>query len=298
VLTCGREDLDLRDAWAVDKWFAEHQPEAVVHCAGTVGGILANSARPVDFFYDNALIHINVLRAAQQHNVRKLLYVGSSCIYPRDCDQPIREEYLLTGSLEASNEAYALAKISGIMSCQFYRQQYGSNFISVMPTNLYGPHDNFDLHDSHVLPALLRRFHDAKINSDSQVVVWGTGRPRREFLHVDDLASACLFLMDQYDDPQPINVGTGVDVSIAELADMVRSVVYPEVRIVFDRSKPDGTPQKLLDVRRIRELGWQHTIELEDGIRQTYAWFVEHYEQQLVRCGSVKMAAVAANVPQ
>lgn len=287
LLTCGRKDVDLRESWAVDQWFAEHKPEHVIHCAGTVGGILANSQRPVDFFYDNSLMHLHLLRAAHHHKTRKLLYVGSSCIYPRECPQPIREEYLLSGSLEPTNDAYALAKITGIMSCQFYRRQFGCNFISAMPTNLYGPNDNFDLQGSHVLPALIRKFHDAKLRNETQVVVWGSGRPRREFLHVDDLASALLFLMEHYDEADPINVGTGTDVSIAELADLVRSIVYPEAVVVFDDSKPDGTPRKLLDVQRIHQLGWTHSIELEEGIRRTYAWFCDFYADRSTRLESL-----------
>jgi GDP-L-fucose synthase len=274
-LVCPRTEVDLRDHWAVENWFAENRPNHVIHCAGTVGGILANDSRPVDFFYDNSLMHQTVLRAAQMFGVDKLLYVGSSCIYPRDCPQPIREEYLLTGTLEPTNAAYALAKISGVMSCQFYRKQYASNFISAMPTNLYGPHDNFDLNSSHVLPALIRKFHEAKLQGDSHVTVWGSGKPRREFLHVDDLADACLFLMEHYNEPMPINVGTGEDLTIAELADVVRMIVYPEAKIAFDRSRPDGTPRKLLDVSRIHALGWKHRIDLEPGIRKTYAWFVQ-----------------------
>ncbi len=232
---------------------------------GLVGGIHANRSRPVDFFRENTLIHMSVLRAAWQSGVKKLLYLGSSCIYPRDCPQPIREEYLMTGPLESTNEAYAVAKISGLLSCKFYRQQHGCNFISAMPTNLYGPNDNFDLDSSHVLPALIRKFHDAKVRGDSSVTVWGTGKPRREFLHVDDLAAACLFLMEHYDDEQTINVGSGQDVSIAELADLVRAIVYPEATVRYDTSKPDGTPRKLLDVSRIHDLGWRHQIELEQG---------------------------------
>lgn len=290
LLTCPRDEVDLRDPWAVDKWFAEFRPDKVIHCAGTVGGILANSQRPVDFFCDNTLMHVNLLQAAHRHGVRKLLYVGSSCIYPRDCPQPIREEYLLSGPLEKTNDAYALAKISGVMSCQFYRRQYGSNFISAMPTNLYGPGDNFDLNSSHVLPALMRRFHDAKMNGDAEVVVWGSGRPRREFLHVDDLASALLFLMEQYDGEDPINVGTGIDLSIAELADLVRSVVYPEVKVVFDKSKPDGTPRKLLDVSKMHAMGWKHTYDLEAGVRQTYQWFVRHKAQPVSQFASAPLA--------
>ncbi len=283
VAVASRDQVDLRDEWAVRGWFDETRPRFVVHSAGRVGGIQANRSAPVDFFYDNTLMHVTVLRAAWQVGVEKLLYLGSSCIYPRDCPQPIREEYLLSGPLEPTNEAYAIAKISGLMSCRFYRRQYGCNFISAMPTNLYGPRDNFSLENSHVLPALMRKFHDAKCRGDSQVVVWGTGKPRRELLHVDDLAAACLFLMEHYDEEQPINVGTGEDVSIAELADRVRAVVYPEAELVFDTTKPDGTPRKLLDVSRIHDLGWRHQIDLQDGIERTYQWFVENLASDNVR---------------
>lgn len=275
-ITATRAELELRDQAAVDSWFETNRPEFVIHCAGTVGGIQANHQCPVDFYYDNMMVHTTVLHAAWESGVQKLLYLGSSCVYPRDCLQPIREEYLMTGPLEPTNEAYAIAKISGLLSCKFYRRQHGCNFISAMPSNLFGPHDNFDLDSSHVLPALVRRFHAAKIDGHTHVTVWGTGQPRREFLHVDDLASACLFLMEHYDQEQPINVGTGQDVSIAELADLVRSIVYPEARIRYDSSKPDGTPRKLLDVSRIHALGWRHHIELEEGIRETYRWFLEN----------------------
>jgi GDP-L-fucose synthase len=221
------------------------------------------------------MLHATVLRAAWQNKVRKLLYLGSSCIYPRDCPQPIKEEYLLTGPLEPTNDAYAIAKIAGVKSCEAYRRQYGCRFISAMPTNLYGPEDNFDLSSSHVLPALIRRFHEAKRAESPEVVVWGTGAPRREFLHVDDLARACLFLLERYDEPQTINVGCGEDIAIGELAALVRGVVYPEAEIVFDRTKPDGTPRKLLDVSRLRALGWEPRISLSEGVRRTYSWYLE-----------------------
>jgi GDP-L-fucose synthase len=274
LLTATREQLDLRDQAAVNYWFRANRPEYVFLVAGTVGGILANSTRPAEFIYDNMLIHATVVHAAHLYAVKKLLYLGSSCIYPRECPQPIREEYLLTGALEPTNEAYAMAKIAGIKLCQCYRRQYGCNFISAMPTNLYGVHDNFDLESSHVVPALIRKFHDAREAGLREVVVWGTGRPRREFLHVDDLADACVFLMRRYDESTHINVGTGEDLSIAELAELVRRVVYPEATLSFDRSKPDGMPRKLLDVSRLHALGWTHRIALEEGIRSTYEWFV------------------------
>ena len=274
ILTATRDKLDLRDQAAVGRWFQANRPEYVFLVAGTVGGILANSTRPAEFIYDNLMIHATVVHAAHEQGVRRLLYLGSSCIYPRDCPQPIREEYLLTGLLEPTNEPYAIAKISGIKLCQAYRRQYGSDFISAMPTNLYGPHDNFDLQSSHVLPALIRKFHDAKIAGRDEVVVWGTGSPKREFLHVDDLADACLFLMRNYEDDGHINVGTGEDLSIRQLAEEIRDVVAPGARLVFDAGKPDGTPRKLLDVSRLHALGWRHRIDLAAGIRSTYDWFL------------------------
>lgn len=273
LIAAHRSSLDLRDQWEVSKWFRFHRPDYVIHAAGTVGGIHANSTRPADFLYDNLLIHATVMRAACESGVTKLLYLGSSCIYPRDCPQPIREEYLLTGLLERTNDAYAIAKISGLIGCQAYRRQHGCNFIAAMPTNLYGPHDKFDLLNSHVLPALIRKFHDAKEAGETRVTVWGSGTPRREFLYVDDLAEACLFLLGSYDDEAPINVGTGCDVTIRELAELIRDHVYPDGEIVFDASKPDGTPRKLLDCSRIHALGWRHRMELADGIARTYEWF-------------------------
>lgn len=274
VLTATRQQLDLRDQAAVNYWFRANQPDYVFLVAGTVGGILANSTRPAEFLYDNLMIHGTVVHAAHLYDVRRLLYLGSSCIYPREAPQPMREDALLTGYLEPTNEPYAIAKIAGIKLCQSYRRQYGRDFISAMPTNLYGPNDNFDLTSSHVLPALIRKFHDAKMAGTSEVVIWGTGAPRREFLHVDDLADACVFLMEHYDDAEHINVGTGIDLSIRELAEMVRAVVYPGARLVFDESKPDGSPRKLLDVSRLHALGWQHRIELKEGIATTYDWFL------------------------
>ena len=274
ILTATREQLDLRDQAAVNYWFRANRPEYVFLVAGTVGGILANSTRPAEFLYDNMMIHGTVVHAAHLYGVKRLLYLGSSCIYPRQCPQPMKEEYLLSGALESTNEAYALAKIAGIKLCQSYRQQYGCDFIAAMPTNLYGPQDNFDLTSSHVLPALMRKFHDAKVAGGNEVVIWGTGTPRREFLHVDDLADACLFLMAHYDAAEHINVGTGEDLSIRELAEMVREIVHPAARLVFDTDKPDGTPRKLLDVSRLHQLGWRHAIELRQGIADTYGWFI------------------------
>ena len=286
ILTATREQLDLRDQAAVNYWFRANRPDYVYLVAGTVGGILANSTRPAEFIYDNMLIHATVVHAAHQYRVRKLLYLGSSCIYPRDCAQPMTEEQLLTGALEPTNEAYAVAKIAGIKLCQAYRQQYGVNFISAMPTNLYGPNDNFDLTSSHVLPALIRKFHEARMSGEREVPIWGSGAPRREFLHVDDLADACVFLMERYEGARHINVGTGEDLSIRELADTIRSAVYPDARLVFDSSKPDGMPRKLLDVSRLHALGWRHRIALKDGIRSTYAWYLDN--QGALRTSSLK----------
>ncbi len=274
ILTATRQQLDLRDQSEVSHWFKANQPEYVFLVAGTVGGIMANSTRPAEFIYDNLMIHGTVVHASFEYGTRKLLYLGSSCIYPREANQPMTEDELLTGPLEPTNESYAIAKIAGIKLCQAYRRQYGCDFISAMPTNLYGPHDNFDLTSSHVLPALIRKFHDAKQSGAPDVEIWGTGSPQREFLHVDDLADACLFLMEHYSDEGHINVGTGVDLSIRALAEMVRDVVYPEAELRFDPSKPDGTPRKLLDVSHLRDLGWSAEIELEDGIKSTYDWFL------------------------
>ncbi len=275
-LTATRDELDLRNQSAVNEWFRANRPELVYLVAGTVGGILANSTRPAEFIYDNLLIHATVVHACHLHGTRKLLYLGSSCIYPREAPQPMTENALLAGPLEPTNEFYAVAKIAGIKLCQAYRRQYGCDFISAMPTNLYGPNDNFDLTSSHVLPALIRKFHDAKLAGVGEVSVWGSGRPRREFLHVDDLASACAFLMRHYDEEPHINVGTGEDLSIRELAEMIRDVVYPEARITFDASRPDGPPRKLLDISRLRSLGWAPSLPLRAGVESTYRWFLEH----------------------
>jgi GDP-L-fucose synthase len=290
LLTATRDQLDLRDQAAVNYWFRANRPDYVFLVAGTVGGILANSTRPAEFIYDNLMIHATVVHAAHLHGVKRLLYLGSSCIYPRECPQPIREEYLLTGLLEPTNEAYAIAKISGIKLCQAYRRQYGCDFISAMPTNLYGPHDNFDLKSSHVLPALMRKFHDARAAGRDEVEVWGTGFPKREFLHVDDLADACLFLMRHYDEDVHINVGTGEDLSIRELAETVRDIVAPGMGLAFDPTKPDGMPRKLLDVSRLHALGWRHRIELREGIRGTYQWFLENHEEAEMRSAEHAMA--------
>jgi GDP-L-fucose synthase len=276
ILTATREQLDLRDQAAVNYWFRANRPEHVFLVAGTVGGILANSTRPAEFVYDNMMIHATVVHAAHLFPVRRLLYLGSSCIYPRGCPQPMKEEHLLSGYLEPTNEPYAIAKIAGIKLCQAYRKQYGCDFISAMPTNLYGPHDNFDLTSSHVLPALIRKFHDAKAEGRAEVSIWGTGEPRREFLHVDDLSDACVFLMRRYDAAEHVNVGTGEDLTVRELAGTVRDIVHPAAELVFDATKPDGTPRKLLDVSRLHALGWRHRIGLREGIESSYRWFLEN----------------------
>jgi GDP-L-fucose synthase len=281
VQTASRDQLDLRDQSEVSHWFKANRPTHVFLVAGTVGGILANSTRPAEFIYDNLMIHGTVVHAAHEFGTEKLLYLGSSCIYPRHATQPITEDQLMTGPLEPTNEWYAVAKIAGIKLCQAYRRQYGHDFISAMPTNLYGPNDNFDLNSSHVLPALIRKFHDARVAGRSEVEIWGTGSPMRELLHVDDLAEACLFLMDHYSDDGHINVGTGTDQSIRQLAEMVRDIVHPGAELVFDTSKPDGTPRKVLDISRLRELGWEPSISLRDGIVSTYQWFLEHVDSPL-----------------
>lgn len=274
LLLATRDQLDLRDQAAVNYWFQANRPEYVFLVAGTVGGIMANSTRPAEFLYDNMMIHATVVHAAHLFEATKLLYLGSSCIYPRESHQPIPEDALLTGPLEPTNEAYALAKITGIKLCQSYRAQYGSDFIAAMPTNLYGPNDNFDLQSSHVLPALLRKFHEAKVAGHEEVQLWGTGAAMREFLHADDLARASLFLMEGYDSADHINVGTGRDCTIRELAETIRDVVHPSARLVFDSTKPDGMPRKVLDTSRINALGWEPKVELVDGIRSTYEWYV------------------------
>lgn len=273
IVTRTHGELELMDAEAVRVFFETEKPEYVFLAAARVGGILANNSYPADFLRENIIVQTNVLHQAHLSGVKKLLFLGSSCIYPKLSPQPIKEEYLMTGALEETNRSYAIAKIAGIEMCQSYRRQYGSNFIAVMPTNLYGPNDNFSPERGHVLPALLRRFHEAKISNTPSVTVWGTGSPRREFLHSDDLGSASVFLMETYSDAAILNIGTGEDISIKELADMVRTVVGYPGEIVWDTSKPDGMPQKLLDVSKIHALGWKHTIPLEQGLASTYVWF-------------------------
>jgi GDP-L-fucose synthase len=276
VLVRSHSELDLCEQEAVDHFFREHRPEVVFLAAAKVGGILMNSTRPAEFLYQNLAIQTNVIHAAWTHGTKKLLFLGSSCIYPRLAPQPLKEEYLLTGSLETTNEAYAIAKIAGLKLAAAYRAQYGFPTISLMPTNLYGPGDNFDLESSHVLPAMIRRFHEAKISGAPSVTLWGSGTPRREFLHVDDLADAACFLMENCDGLDLLNVGIGEDLTIAELAELVAGVVRYAGRIIFDPSRPDGTPRKLLDVTRIHSLGWTAKISLEQGIASTYDWYTAH----------------------
>jgi len=269
-----RSELDLADEEAVQHFFAQEKPGVVIFAAARVGGIKANNDFPVEFLLDNLRIQNNVIHAAHQAGVRKLLFLGSSCIYPKFAPQPIPETALLSGPLEPTNEAYAIAKIAGIKLCQAYSREYGANFISAMPTNLYGPNDNFDLETSHVLAALLRKAHEAKTRKARELIVWGSGKPRREFLHVDDLASACLFLLEKYDSPEIINVGCGADISIRELAELICDVVGFDGELTWDTTKPDGTPRKLLDITKLRDLGWRPTIPLRDGVAQTYDWFL------------------------
>ena len=275
ILTRNRSDLDLLDRLAVRRFFEMERPEIVFDAAARVGGIIANSEKPVEFLIENLTIQNNVIQAAADFGAAKLLFLGSSCIYPKLAPQPISEDSLLTGPLEPTNDAYALAKIAGIKLCQAYAKQYGKNFISAMPTNLYGPNDNFDLRTSHVLPALIRKVHEAKASGARSVSVWGTGTPRREFLHVDDLADACLFLLKNYDSPEIVNIGCGEDVSIRELAETVRETLGFDGDLVFDTSKPDGTPRKLLNIEKIRSLGWTPRIPLREGILDAYAWFLQ-----------------------
>jgi len=263
-------ELDLRNQQEVKQFFESEKPDVVVLAAAKVGGIQANNIYRAEFLYDNLMIQNNVIHQSYLNGVKKLLFLGSSCIYPKMASQPLKEEYLLTGLLESTNEPYAIAKISGIKMCEAYRSQYGCNFISAMPTNLYGPNDNYDLQNSHVLPALLRKFHTAKVAHQPAVDIWGTGSPKREFLHVDDMAAACYFLLENYDEAQFVNVGTGTDVSIKELAIMIKSIVGYEGELRFDTSKPDGTPRKLMDVSKLKAAGWHYNIKLKDGIRSVY----------------------------
>lgn len=295
VLQVPREVLDLRCPDQVQTWFDRNRPEYVLHAAGTVGGILANTTRPVEFLQDNLLMQATVLQAAWRTGVRKLLYLGSSCIYPRNCEQPIRESSLLSGPLEPTNEGYALAKIVGVKACVAYRKQYGCDFVSAMPTNLYGPNDTFHAEGSHVIPGLIVRFHNAKLAGNTSLTVWGSGTPRREFLHVDDLAAACWFVMEHYDEAGPINIGSGTDITIRELAEIVRDVVYPNADLTFDASKPDGTPRKLLDISKLTAMGWKQKIPLRTGIVDTYQWFLDH--QDRLRSQSVAFPSNLDRIP-
>lgn len=270
ILTMSSADLDLRDQRMVNDFFNKEKPAFVFLAAAKVGGIAANNNFKAEFLYDNLMIETNIIHAAWQNKVTKLLFLGSSCIYPRLAPQPLKEEYLLTGSLETTNEAYAIAKIAGVKMCAYYREQYGCNYISAMPTNLYGPNDNYDLQNAHVLPALIRKFSEAKRDGNPSVTVWGSGSPKREFLHVDDLAEACYFLMLQYDESSFVNIGTGEDISIKDLALLIKHISGYTGELIWDDSKPDGTPRKLMDVSRINELGWKYSISLEDGIRSVY----------------------------
>ena len=276
LLKRDRSELDLGDSEAVTKFFCNEKPEVVIFAAAKVGGIKANNEQPVEFLLENLRVQNNVIAAAHESGVRKLLFLGSSCIYPKLAPQPIPETALLSGPLEPTNEAYAIAKIAGVKLCQAFSREYGANFVSAMPTNLYGPNDNFDLETSHVLAALLRKAYEAKKSSACELVVWGTGTPRREFLHADDCASACLFLLEKYDSPEIVNVGCGEDISIRELAELVCEVVGFDGELSWDKTKPDGTPRKLLDVSKLRGLGWTPTIPLRDGIAQAYDWFLKN----------------------
>ena len=282
IIVRTRDELDLRNTGDVRQFFSQTRPELVIAAAARVGGIKANYDFPVEFLLENLQIQNNLISAGFDFGVKKLLFLGSSCIYPKLAEQPIKEEALLAGHLEPTNEPYAIAKIAGIKLCQAYARQHGANFVSVMPTNLYGPGDNFDLETSHVLAALIRKVHEAKLENRREVVIWGTGTPRREFLYSDDLAEALRFLLENYDSPEIINVGCGYDISIRELAQIVAKVIEFEVELVFDTSKPDGTPRKLLDTGRLQKLGWKPRISLEDGIRDTYQWFLQHGEQDVM----------------
>lgn len=270
------QELDLSDQRAVRNFFDKERPDYVFLAAAKVGGIYANATYPADFMYNNLMIQNNVIKAVHDFKVKKLLFLGSTCIYPKLAPQPIKEECLLSGYLEPSNEPYALAKITGLKMCQFFKRQYGDHFISCMPTNLYGPNDNFDLDNSHVLPALIRKFHEARVNNSAYVEVWGTGSPLREFLYVDDMADACVFLMMNYDDEEHVNIGTGEELSIRELAELIKDVVTFQGEIVFDSTKPDGTPRKLTDVTKLHDLGWRHKIKLRDGVERVYDWYINN----------------------
>jgi GDP-L-fucose synthase len=277
IITKTHEELDLTNQQEVMRFFEQNKPEYVILAAAKVGGINANNTLPADFIYQNMMIQTNVIHSAHTNNVVKLLFLGSTCIYPKMAKQPITEDELLTGPLENTNEAYAIAKIAGLEMCKFYKRQYGDNFISCMPTNLYGPNDNFDLESSHVLPALIRKFHEAKIRNYDVVEIWGTGTPLREFLYVDDMADACVFLLNNYDEEQHVNIGTGEEISIKQLALTIKKIVKFEGEVIFNTSMPDGTPRKLTDVSKLHNLGWKHFINLEDGIKMSYEWYTNNY---------------------
>ena len=283
IITKNKSELNLLNQKEVNDFFEKNKPEYVFLAAAKVGGIVANNTMRANFIYENLIIETNIIHASHVNKVKKLLFLGSSCIYPKFAEQPIEEISLLTGPLEPTNEYYAIAKIAGIKLCEAYRDQYGDNFISVMPTNLYGPNDNYDLQNSHVLPAMLRKFHEAKINKQPNVIIWGTGKPKREFLHVDDLAEACLFLMKNYNERETLNIGTGVDVSIKKLAEEVKAVTKYQGKIIYYKTKPDGTPRKLLNVKRIHKLGWKHKIELNEGIKKTYKSYLEEMKNKTIR---------------
>lgn len=279
VITKTRSELNLLDPQSVAKFFENEKPQYVFLAAAKVGGIMANKTKKAEFIFDNLQIQNNVIHNAWKYGVKKLEFLGSSCIYPKYSPQPIKEEYFLTGKLEETNDAYAVAKIAGIMMCQSYHQQYGANFISVMPTNLYGPNDNFDLEHSHVLPAMIRKFHEARVSKKEDVTLWGTGNAFREFLYVDDMADASVYLMENYDSPEIVNIGTGKDLTIKELAELVKSIVGFKGEIKWDTSKPDGTPRKQLDVTKLFETGWKPKVSLESGIKKEYEWFLKHYDK-------------------
>lgn len=273
------KELDLTNQQDVNKFFDDEKPEYVFLAAAKVGGIHANNTYPADFIYENLMIQSNVIKASHDSKVKKLLFLGSTCIYPKMANQPIKEEYLLTGSLEKTNEAYAIAKIAGLEMCKFFKRQYGDNFISCMPTNLYGPNDNFDLKNSHVLPALIRKMHEAKLNKNDTVEIWGTGKPLREFLYVDDMADACVFLMENYDGEEHINIGTGEEISIKDLAQLIKKIVDFDGELAFDNSMPDGTPKKLTDVSKLHNLGWKHKVKLNKGIELSYEWYKKNFDE-------------------
>lgn len=283
VITKNKKELNLLNQKEVNDFFEKNKPEYVFLAAAKVGGIVANNTMRADFIYENLVIEMNVIHASHVNKVKKLLFLGSSCIYPKFANQPIEETSLLTGPLEATNEYYAIAKIAGIKLCEAYRDQYKDNFISVMPTNLYGPNDNYDLQNSHVLPAMIRKFHEAKLNKEPTVTIWGTGTPKREFLHVDDLAEACIFLMKNYNERDTLNIGTGIDISIKKLAEEVKAITGYSGKIIFDKTKPDGTPRKLLNVNKIHKIGWKHKIDLSKGIKMTYKSFLDGLKNKTIR---------------